>query len=47
MLDSIIVLVLLEFIFSKFSLYHDENLGIIVFYFLMTSAMVVPCCSMM
>ena len=25
-LDSIIVLVLLEFIFSKFPLYHDENL---------------------
>ena len=36
MLDSIIVLVLLEVIFSKFYLYRDDNLGIIVFVFLMT-----------
>ena len=46
-LDSMIVLVLFEFNFSKFSLYHDVNFGISVFVFWITSAIVVPCCSIM
>ena len=46
-LDSMIVLVLFEFNLSKFSLYHDVNFGISVFVFWITSATVVPCCSIM
>ena len=46
-LDSMIVLVLFEFNFSKCSLYHDVNFGISVFVFWITSATVVPCCSIM